>query len=99
LIIDVKQDEREAKEWELGNTREGISLNELAEVATQGLTFCEAYCPSREYTGENRCKCIRERFPTPEHYELYLIARDKYLKMLAITVMAEAVAETEERDK
>ena len=47
MIIDVKQDEKEAKEWELGNTTEGISLNELAEVATQGLTFCEAYCSIR----------------------------------------------------
>ena len=91
MIIDIKKDEEEATRWERGDTEEALSIEEIASVATTGLTFCKDYCPSREYTGENRCKCIRERFPTPEHYELYLIARDKYLKMLAISIMAEAV--------
>ncbi len=97
MIIDIKEDEKKAKEWELSQSKETLTIREIAEIATTGITCCGDFCASREYTGEHRCFCIRSRFPTPEHYELYLIARQKFLQLLSAKLLAEAVGETEEK--
>ena len=94
MIIDIKKDAKEAEEWENSDSEESISMDEIVHMAKNGVSFCEDYCASREYTGENRCYCIRSRFPTPSHYELYLLARDQFKKYLALGMLAMAVDET-----
>ena len=94
MIIDIKKDAKEAEEWENSESEESISMDEIVHMAKNGVSFCEDYCASREYTGENRCYCIRSRFPTPSHYELYLLARDQFKKYLALGMLAMAVDET-----
>ena len=99
MISDIKKDKKDAEDWENSKSEESISLNEIVHMARNGITYCEDYCVSREYTGENRCYCIRSRFPTPDHYELYLMARHQFKKYLALGMLAMAVDETELGEK
>ena len=67
--------------------------DEITFLASTGLQTCKDFCASRKYTGENRCICIRERFPTSAHYDLYLRARSKYLELLEIGILAKAASQ------
>lgn len=93
MTIDTKKDKRLADEWELSNSKGGMTADEITFLASTGLETCKDFCASRKYTGENRCICIRERFPTSAHYDLYLRARSKYLELLEIGILAKAASQ------
>lgn len=91
-MIDISKDKRLADEWEKAINEDSMTAEEISFLASTGLQTCEGYCPSRNHTGEDRCACIRERFPTPTHYQLYLSARSKYLKLFGLGLLANAVS-------
>ena len=93
MTIDTKKDKRLADEWESSNSKGGMTADEITFLASTGLQTCKDFCASRKYTGENRCICIRERFPTSAHYDLYLRARSKYLELLEIGILAKAASQ------
>mgnify|MGYP000846964947 FL=1 len=93
MTIDTTRDKQLADEWESSNSKGGMTADEITFLASTGLQTCKDFCASRKYTGEHRCICIRERFPTSAHYDLYLRARTKYLKLLEIGFLAKAVSQ------
>ena len=93
MTIDTTRDKQLADEWESSNSKGGMTADEITFLASTGLETCKDFCASRKYTGEHRCICIRERFPTSAHYDLYLRARTKYLKLLEIGFLAKAVSQ------
>ena len=92
-MIDIQEDRRQAEEWENGLTDGSLSIDQIAYLARMGVSTCDSYCGSREYVGENRCYCIRARFPSPAHFELYLLARERYQKLISIGLLAAAVSQ------
>ena len=81
--------------WVAGYFDVGMTLEEIIEIIKTGFKLCEnpeEQCDSGGITGKN-CRCIRLRFPTPEHYELYKAIRKSYEKEWAINVLAEAIGE------
>ena len=67
--------------WKEGYFDEGMTLQEIFELVKTGFDECSdtENCDSRILSG-NACKCIRQRFPTPEHYSFYLEIRGYYTK-------------------
>lgn len=73
-----------SEEWGDGNLDAEMSITELIELVKTGFYECpeDEYCYSRKYSTIG-CRCIRQRFPSFEHYELYLTLRSRYLEMIA----------------
>ena len=90
------QEEFEANAWELEETTETLSIEEISEIAKTGISYCEGSCSSRNWVGQDRCKCVRERFPTPSHYQLYLKCREHFQRMLDLEIMAIGAKDTME---
>ena len=104
MILDIEKEAKEAADWEKGLSEEELTLQEIGDIAIQGLSYCppddnDFVCLSRKYSGESRCYCIRARFPTPDHYDLYLSARNQFEKYLATGMLAIAVGSPTETEK
>ena len=94
LNMDIKQEITIADQWESQiDSNESMKIDEIVELARRGLTFCEEFCASRHYAGEHRCRCIRERFATPQHYEMYQLIREKYKELLALSTTGRVLNE------
>ena len=93
-VIDGEEERLVSSMWEAGYFDVGMTLEEIIEIVKTGINLCENPEEQCEFgvTGEN-CRCIRLRFPTPEHYELYKAIRKSYVKEVAINVLAEAIGE------
>ena len=86
-IIDEK---REARRFKTETNPEAyMPRDALVTLAIQGFTPCEKdslktgdYCPSRKYSGDDACECIRATFPSPKFYEVYQLMREYYLENL-----------------
>jgi len=98
-LIDAKIDLKEAEAWEAETTEEGLDIRQIANLAALGHEACKDFCSSREICGENRCRCIREAFPTPTHYELYLVSRNKYKELMAIGIGSAVLASSQQKEK
>ena len=98
-LIDKQIDLAEAEAWETGAKDEGIDIRRIADLAAVGFQTCEDFCSSRETVGEHRCRCIRETFPTPTHYELYLASRSKYKELFAIGICSAVLATSQQGEK
>jgi hypothetical protein len=81
--MDFFKEFTEKEEWERGLSDEGMTLDELVGLASDGLGRCPDRCFSRSVCGDDACACVRSVFPTPEHYETYLKARCFFLEHLA----------------
>ena len=97
-MFDKKEDNELAILWECGVETGSLDYRIIGELAQTGMTYCEGICLSRKYTGADRCSCIREIFPSPEDYKLYLEARDQYEKLLQLGLLAQALSEDKNRD-
>ena len=90
----------EKTEWLRGDSNETLSFEEITMLAKHGLGRCGDFCFSRSICGDNACACVRNTFPTPQHYEVYLDARNFYLNALAkaafAALMGEGIKEGEE---
>lgn len=89
-FIDIFEDKKAAELWEQGTSEEPLDLTHLADMAVIGVNQCEEHCSSREVCGEDSCICIRDAFPTPEHYHLYLLMRRQYTELLALGIASKA---------
>jgi len=97
-MFDVFKDRELAVLWDNGVEAGTLDSETMAELAQKGMTYCEGYCPSEEYTGADRCSCIREIFPSPKDYRLYLAARNRYEKLLQLGLLAKALSQDKNRD-
>lgn len=88
----MHEDLKEAEQWEQGGSNEAIDLFHLVDLAHLGYEPCQEYCSSREVCGEHRCICIRDAFPTPTHYELYLLLRSEYKRLMTLGLATTAAA-------
>ncbi len=91
MIYDIQKELKHAEDWELSQTDETMDVEEIAEMASRAISYCEGSCPSRDLVGEHRCYCVRARFPSPEHYELYQASREEFKKMLGIMIINTAL--------
>ena len=74
--MDYFKEKELAKEWEAGDTEEGMTVEQMADIVIRGFGNCgEEFCISREACSEDSCACIRDLFPTPQHFEVYKEAR------------------------
>mgnify|MGYP001366003428 CR=1 FL=1 len=89
----IQEDRKRAELWEAEGKTKTTTVDEIVELAKHEIRYCDDYCYSREYTGEDRCICIRERFVSPKHFELYLTARKKFKEMIAAKALAVAVSD------
>ena len=97
--MDFLKEQEEKEEWERGQSELGMTLDELFQLARRGIGRCEEPCLSRSICGEDACACIRSVFPTPDHYETYLLARSYFLKNLAKAAFAALVSEAMNGEK
>ena len=81
------------KKWLEGDSVETLSFEEITLLAKQGLGRCEHFCFSRSVCGEDACECIRNTFPTPQHFEVYQDARSFFLNALAKASFAALIGE------
>ena len=82
LMIDQFDEMRKAKEWTHKESDDGMTVDDMAEIVIKGFGHCEEVCWSREFCGEDVCACVRDVFPTPQHYGLYKEARAFFEKEL-----------------
>ena len=90
-VFDIQNEMAQAEAWEVEETDETMSVDEIADLASTGISFCQGSCTSRDLVGVHRCYCIRARFPSPEHFELYKEAREDFKRMVAIKVISVAL--------
>ena len=98
-MFDDKEDQRLAVLWESGVDAGTLDDESMAELAQNGMTYCEGYCPSKKYTGEDRCRCIRDIFPSPKEYKRYQEARSLFEKLLQLGLIAKALSKDRNGDK
>ena len=82
-MIDIFEEQRLADIWSYKSPERNIDLDELAGACINGIKTCEGKCDSRDIVGEDRCKCIRERFYCLETYELYQLGRRTVQQVIA----------------
>ena len=82
----MHEDLKQAEDWEQVTNDIPMDLRHIASLAALGFEHCEDFCSSRHVCGEHRCVCIRDAFPTPAHYELYLLMRSQYKQLIAYSV-------------
>lgn len=92
-FVDMVEDAKAAELWEQGTSEEPLDITHIADMAVIGVSQCEEFCSSREVCGEHRCICIRDAFPTPEHYHLYLLMRRQYTELVALGIASTAFEE------
>lgn len=75
--MNEKLEERYKTAWLEKRHTISMDTERLVTIAVNGHKRCDEdeYCLSRNYSGEDACRCIRTVFSTPEHYELYLCLR------------------------
>lgn len=92
-MFDEKKEKRLADEWDQGDSKETMTIDDISTLAIHGFGCCKGHCLSRKYSGSERCACIREVFPTPNHFELYQEARNKFLDLLGLGILARTVSQ------
>ena len=97
-LIDVHQDTFEAEAWESPANDEALDIRRICDLAITGFEPCKDFCSSRETVGEHRCLCVRQTFPTPEHYELYLATRSKFKDLLAAGICSTVLADSQAKE-
>ena len=93
IMMDIKKDKRLADQWINGVAKASLDSETMADLAQSGIQTCEGYCGSREYTGEDRCRCVREIFPSYADYKLYLEARNRFKKLYSMAMLGQRVSQ------
>ena len=92
-MIEFFEEEQAKKLWEQAQSQEPMSLEQMVHLAKHGLGRCEERCLSVSQCGDDACLCVRTIFPTPEHYEIYKLARAFFLTALAKATFAAMIGE------
>lgn len=98
-MFEDQKEKNLATEWDQGDSKRVMTIEEISHLAIHGFGSCKQPCNSRNSVGSERCACIRQVFPTPKHYELYLEARAKYLDLLELGLIAKSVSKETLREK
>jgi len=89
-MIDIFEEKKLADMWSFETSAKNYDVEALAKVCVNGLKTCEGQCLSRDTVGADRCKCIRERFDSPESYELYQEGREfvqQYIAAIGLSIL------------
>lgn len=81
------------EEWDSPFNKERMDIDSLIDLVVDGFYQCEGFCSSRNFDGCDKCECVRNTFPTPEHFTIYLKLREAYLSMVDAAIMARHVKE------
>lgn len=92
-FIEIQEKER----WQRGVSEDGMSIEEITQLAKLGFGRCPEECFSRDISGDDACACVRSIFPTPQHYEVYLEARAFFLSALVKGAFAALVGDAMEK--
>ena len=72
-----------------------MTIDSLVTMASKGFATCPNdstktgdFCASRKYSGADACECVRNAFPNPAYYELYLKLRHFYLQNVGRAFLA-----------
>jgi len=96
-MIDINRDKKLALQW-LENQDGEMDSETLVYLSIHGFEDCADFCASKTYCPEGACNCLRQIFPTPNHYQLYLELRQIYLEWIKLAVISTATPK-EEIDK
>ena len=87
ILFDINEDKKEKMEWLSEGNDNSFTMDDLTDYAINGLQRCEGYCGSEDYLGEDACYCVRARFPTIKHFNLYEAARELGKELAYITIL------------
>tara|TARA_B100001094_G_C18176828_1_gene798364 strand:- start:1839 stop:2153 length:315 start_codon:yes stop_codon:yes gene_type:complete len=93
-MIDINKDKKLALEW-LENQEGEMDHETLVYLSINGLDECSGFCASKKYCAEGACHCLRQIFPTPNHYQLYLELRRIYLEWMNLAVISTSTPKEE----
>lgn len=93
-MIDIKEDREQRDHW-ISTDPQSVAMktDDLVQLAIHGLETCPDFCGSREMLGEGECFCVRARFPSAEHYFLYLELRNVAKKLAGIAFLSSLTKE------
>ena len=86
-MLNINYEKEKLKDWLNGVDTTAMQLDDLAQLAVNGLPDCEDCKLFQKYIGEDGCTCIRSIFPHPEHYHLYLKLREIAVELAAIAFL------------
>ena len=99
-LIDIHEDKQQAETWMASEPEmTWQAIDELIDFAIHGIKTCEGFCGSREMLGEDACFCIRARFPSNEHYFLYLELRKLAKDLTTFALIAKTSQEADAHKK
>ena len=87
---------KDVNKWDNPLNNERMDIDKLTELVVEGFSQCDALCESRSFDGCDRCICIRETFPTPRHYEIYLKLRETYVSMVDAAIVARHIKDCDD---
>ena len=93
MIEDINEQDDAVKVWTTSDPGAAMPNQALIDLVTNGFRTCNDYCSSRERYGEESCLCVRELFPSLEHYGMYLEMREWYLSRLAESMALAIIGE------
>ena len=88
--MDINKDLELSDYWSTGKNDRDMCLYTLARIVKQGFNTCENECLSRDVCGSDSCRCVRSIFPTPQHYKLYGLLREKYEEREMLKIFSKA---------
>lgn len=90
--------EKEISDLWLQQTEGELDEDFLIHLASVGFEDCgTGYCPSRENATDGMCRCIRETFPTLNHFLLYQEMRRVYENWITQALIASAIDKKEKK--
>lgn len=85
-MIDKNQEKAESLAW-LENRDGDMAIDEIVYKALHNRE-CSKECLSKKYSEEGMCRCIRDNFPTLEHYLLSEKLKEKLNDAVALGAFA-----------
>ena len=104
--MDLETEKQEVTIYRSNNSENvSMDINDLVDLAVRGFQPCKkdslatgAFCPSRKYSGDDACSCIRAVFPNPDYYELYELLREYYLRNVGKALLVKIAGDLVEKN-
>lgn len=71
MTYDKDKEMKDSLAW-LERSEGYMRTQDLIYLTATGFDECTRWCASKKYSKDGMCACIRDAFPTLEHYDLYL---------------------------
>jgi hypothetical protein len=90
MIYDKNKEIAESEAW-LERVEGYMSHEKLIYLTATGFDECTNACSSRDYSKDGMCACIREAFPTLEHYNLYNALSSEFGDLVLAKMFADLI--------